>query len=145
MIGTLGVYKYSRSCWKASREQTVVRDLTAIAFGGFFAWFWWEGLDHFKRTPCGTYGYWFYKLDLYGPLRIFMKACSLLVLVQGVKIMSNFALTYFKIQARGICTDSFKLRLRNSLEARIASEKISVNAGPTSKVRLQSSHGQLES
>jgi hypothetical protein len=66
-VGTVNVHKYSRKCWEISREQTVVRDISAIVLGGLFAWFWWKGLDHFKPTPCGTYGYFFYKFDLYGP------------------------------------------------------------------------------
>ncbi len=57
LIGTLAVHKYSRRCWKASREQTIVRDLAAITVGGYFAWFWWAGIDQFKPKSCGTCGY----------------------------------------------------------------------------------------
>jgi hypothetical protein len=54
--------------------------------------------DQFKPTPCGTYGY-YDELDLYGPLRIFIKVCSVLIHGLGVKIVSNFV---FSLQDSGV-------------------------------------------
>jgi hypothetical protein len=94
-----GGLKYSRKYSKANQQQKVVQDLSATAFVGFLAWFWWFGLDQFKPTPCGMYGY-HDELDLYGPPWIFIKVCSVLIHGLGVKIVSKFGL--HRLQDSGV-------------------------------------------
>jgi hypothetical protein len=135
LVGTVSINEYSRKCWKENREQPLIRNLSVVALAGFPTWFWWEGFDHFKPTTCGTYGYYFYKLDLYDRFQIFIKVCSILVLVQGINVVSNFIFTLSKLDARMLSTDSYQLNLRNSLRDESAKKIYTQALGRFERVR----------
>ncbi len=65
-VGTLDVSRYSRKHWKFDFERTVIRNGCFLGMVVYNAWYWWAGLDLMQQTPCGTFGFFFSKVALYG-------------------------------------------------------------------------------
>lgn len=78
---------------QSSNQQ--VYGMTAVMWMSFAynVWFWWAGLDHFQRTPCGTFGFWYYKCNLYGDFRTVQKAFAVLLIVYDVPIRAYILAT----------------------------------------------------
>ena len=45
--------------------------LSAVSYGIYF---WWSGIDVMMKTPCGTYGMFVVRADIYGPIRFVLMA-----------------------------------------------------------------------
>lgn len=92
---------------KERLEVSVIR--TAVIYTGlaFNAWFWWRSLDPLLPTPCKreadeeittkhrTYVMYIVKVDIYGPLRTFMKIFTCLGFA-GLELSSLFRGVYSK-------------------------------------------------
>lgn len=73
IVSILEGTRYSSKYVRLDKERLVLRTVLAN-FGIFYnLYFWWWGLDSMKRTPCGTYAFYFVRADLYGPMRTVMK------------------------------------------------------------------------
>lgn len=68
-VGTTDVSRFSRKHWKFDFERTFIRNGCFAGMGIYNVWYWWTGIDHMQRTPCGTYGFFFSRVALDGWFR----------------------------------------------------------------------------
>lgn len=91
-IGVVEQSRFSRKYQRFDPVRIIIQNLTFCALWLYMAWYYWVGLDHMKRTPCGTYVLLFVvKLDLFGWYRSLGKICTFLsipwVLLPGIITM----------------------------------------------------------
>jgi len=102
IVSILEGTRYSSKYVRLDKERLVVRTVLAN-FGIFYnLYFWWWGLDTMKRTPCGTYAFYFVRADLFGPMRTVMKVFA----VTGLTWRTLFITTW----DIGIVIRNFRLR-----------------------------------
>lgn len=80
VIGLVGITETARYATKyreTSRERLLLRMAIMVSGALFNVYFWWKGLDVMLPTPCGTYSFYFWKVEFYGWLRTVMKVQSL--------------------------------------------------------------------
>ncbi|KAL9622675.1 MAG: hypothetical protein Q9160_002985 [Pyrenula sp. 1 TL-2023] len=77
---------FSKKKRTSSKQQ--VWAMTAVMWMsfGYNIWFWWAGIDRFQHTRCGSFGFWYYKCDLFGGFRTVQKVLSVLLIIVDVPI-----------------------------------------------------------
>ena len=93
----IGVIDHSRLSQKYQRfdpVRRIVHDATFLALWLYMAWYYWNGLDRMKETPCGTYVLFFVvKTNLFGWYRligkIFTFVCIPVVLNYAVVVLAT--------------------------------------------------------
>ena len=88
-VGILNKSKFSNRNWKFSPLRMVIQDLTLLGILAYSIWFWWIGLDHMQKTPCGTYIFFLSKVSLYGWYREGFKVLSVIAVSFNLIILSG--------------------------------------------------------
>lgn len=77
---------FSKRKRTSSKQQVWAMTTVMWMSFGYSVWFWWAGIDRFQRTRCGSFGFWYYKCDLFGGFRTLQKVLSILLIVVDVPI-----------------------------------------------------------
>ena len=79
------VSKSQRKTWDSDIDSTILTTCIYAFVTTYNIWFWWIGLDKLQRTPCGTFVLlFFFRFNMYGPIRKVQQALSLAFLVYGL-------------------------------------------------------------
>ncbi len=125
IVGLLDQGGYTKKYWKFSPWRTAISDISLLCFLGYSIWFWWHGIDYMMRTPCGTFVFFFAKVDIYGWFR---SACKVLVIPAAVvstrQILSSFfELVLYMTPEVAKNPEYFRL-LRQSLLAQCSQDRV---------------------
>ena len=85
-VGVKDVSRWSSKYWTYDPARAIIRTISVVGILIYNFWFWHLGLesDGFMRTPCGTYIFFFAKVDLYGWFRSVHKGLSTLALIREI-------------------------------------------------------------
>ncbi|KAI9818820.1 MAG: hypothetical protein M1827_007641 [Pycnora praestabilis] len=115
-VGTLDYSKFSRKNWNFSLDRIFIRDGAFVAMVAYNIWFWWLGLDLMQATPCGTFSFFFSKVNLDGWYRTANKVLSIVALCYNFSSVLQHFLCVLRIHySRKIKTSEFRRDLGKSL------------------------------
>ena len=131
-IGVVDWTRYSKKYWRFSPGRNAIMSMTNLSAIGYNAWFWWRGLDKMNETPCGTFAFFFTKVDLFGWYQAMYRALSVPAIIGAVITEVNRSLELLQYWRR---RDQDVKELYDSLRASLAAALLSV----PSRSRSQSS------
>lgn len=121
-IGVVDWSRYSKKYWRFSPGRNVIMSMTNLSAIGYNAWFWWRGLDKMDETPCGTFAFFFSKVDLFGWYRAMYRALSIPAIIGAVITECNRSLELLQyLRRRHEDAKGLYDSLRNSLAAALLS------------------------
>ncbi|KAL8967097.1 MAG: hypothetical protein Q9183_003070, partial [Haloplaca sp. 2 TL-2023] len=87
-IGVIDHSRFSRKYQRFDPVRRIIHEATFLALWLYMAWYYWNGLDHMKGTPCGTYVLFFVvKTDLFGWYRLLGKILTFVC----IPVVLNYA------------------------------------------------------
>ena len=115
-IGVVDWTRYSKKYWRFSPGRNTLMSITNLCAIGYNAWFWWTGLDKMNKTPCGTYAFFFTRVDLYGWYRAMYRALSVPAILGAISVEINRSVEVLQyLRNRNEDVKGFYDSLRDSL------------------------------
>ncbi len=117
-VGVTNASRYGRIAWKFSLERTLVKECSYLGMIVYNLWFWWVGLDHMRKTPCGTFVLFIvWKVNLYGWFRRAHQVLSILALCGHLlESWENLFRTFYYFVSRQLRSTMFFKALEDSLQ-----------------------------
>ena len=129
-VGVIETPRFGRKYWRVSPVNLLVQDFMFIALLAYTAWYFWLGLDLMKKTPCGTYVFFFAKVDLFGWYRVFLKCVIVLdAILTPFLIASHLILAWVYWYTKNIRGKAYFDLLRENLLQNLAELAVNNRTG----------------
>ncbi len=116
-VGATDVSRFSIKFWKFDFERALIRNGSIFGMVVYNVWYWWEGLDVMQRTPCGTFGFFFSKVTLYGWYRSAnMVLCIIAVCFETHLVFFHFFRALQHFLCRKINSAEYQSRLASKIQ-----------------------------
>lgn len=102
VVGITEATRYATKYRASSQERQILRIYIMVTGGFFNAIFFWKGVDVMLPTPCGTYVFYLFKVNMYGWLKIVMRVQSLFAAVWTIPnlVSRDAADLYYDVRMR---------------------------------------------
>ena len=115
-VGVLDRSRFSKKRGRKRIMRVVIRECALLGMLSYTVWYAWIGLDRMEKTPCGTWIFFFAKLNLYSGYRSAYKVLSISALSFGLIKQSDTAnQIFYHWRSTGIRSPDYFARLRRAL------------------------------